>query len=532
MNMKRLDVAITTLIFLTLSVTCAAKDYYVSPRGDDANPGTMDKPWKTIEKLNSTTFGPDDRILFEGGQTFKGTLVLDAADSGAPGRKLTVTSYAGRAVIDGGTGRAISIDGCNHFVIRDLELKGAGRKSASTESGLFAQSARDIEVDDVEVWGFRKNGIHMNGVADVRITRVHAHDNGKEGIGIMGPARSRNIYIAHCLAENNAGDPSFTRTHSGSGIFVGYTDGAVIEYCEARFNGWDMGWRGGNGPVGIWTWQSDRVIMQFNISHHNRSTTGDGGGFDLDGGVTNSIIQYNYSHNNFGPGFLICQVGRNKFSGNIVRYNISQDDGLKTDKREGRTIRHVAAIRVWIGSENMIDTMVHNNTIFNSQGAAVDFGGTERGVSGKLPTITFYNNIFATGGPQIEYHDAARPLDSVGRFVGNLYFGLGGRGFQVGKYTDLNAWAAATGQEKVGDKVVGVVGDPLFRGGGVGLLMDPRKLATLLEYQVLQGSPAISKGLNLKKLFNIDPGTRDYYGNPLPADGSLDIGAHQFTSAR
>ncbi|HOK46282.1 MAG TPA: hypothetical protein PLK67_10140, partial [Bryobacteraceae bacterium] len=137
-----------------------------------------------------------------------------------------------------------------------------------------------------------------------------------------------------------------------------------------------------------------------------------------------------------------------------------------------------------------------------------------------------------TGGPQIEYHDAARPLDSVGRFVGNLYFGLGGRGFQVGKYTDLNAWAAATGQEKVGDKVVGVVGDPLFRGGGVGLLMDPRKLATLLEYQVLQGSPAISKGLNLKKLFNIDPGTRDYYGNPLPADGSLDIGAHQFTSAR
>lgn len=530
--MKHSHVVFTTLIFLTLGANCAAKDYYVSPRGNDANPGTKDKPWRTIEKLNSTTFGPNDRILFEGGQTFAGTLVLDAADSGAPGKKLTVSSYAGRAVIDAGTGRAISIDGCNQVVIRDLALKGAGRKSGSTESGLWAQSAEDIEVDQVEIWGFRRNGIHMNGVADVRITRVHAHDNGKEGIGIMGPARSRNIYIGHCLAENNPGDPSFTRSHSGSGIFVGYTDGALIEYCEARYNGWDMGWRGGNGPVGIWTWQSDRVIMQFNISHHNRSPTGDGGGFDFDGGVTNSVIQYNYSHNNFGPGFLICQVGRNKFSGNIVRYNISQDDGLKTDKRENRTIRNVAAIRVWIGGENMLDTLVHNNTIFNSQGSAVDFGGTERGVKGNLPKITFYNNIFATEGPQIEYHAAARPLHEAGRFVGNLYYGLGGRGFRVDKYTDLNEWAADTGQEKVGDQVVGIVGDPMLRRDGIGLLMDPRKLATLLEYQLLRESPAINNGLNLKKLFGIDPGTRDYYGNPLPADGSLDIGAHEFTPAR
>ncbi|HXK59656.1 MAG TPA: right-handed parallel beta-helix repeat-containing protein [Acidobacteriota bacterium] len=530
--MNRSHLVLKALIFSVLGANGAAKDYYVSPRGDDANPGTKDNPFRSIEKINSIDFQPGDSILFEGGQTFTGTLVLDAADSGEPGKKLTVTSYgSGRAVIDGGFGRAISIDGCNHVVIRNLRLKGSGRKSDSTESGLWAQSAEGLEVDEVEVWGFRRNGIHMNGVADVRITRVHAHDNGKEGIGIMGPARSRDVYIGYCLAENNPGDPSFTKTHSGSGIFVGYTDVALIEYCEARFNGWDMGWRGGNGPVGIWAWQSDRVVMQYNVSHHNRSTTGDGGGFDLDGGVTNSIIQYNYSHNNFGPGYLICQVGRNKFSGNIVRYNISQDDGLKTDKIEGRTVRQVAAIRVWIGGENMVDTLVHNNTIFNSQGAAVDFGGNEAVTRGTLPVITFCNNIFATGGPQIEYHEAPRPLQGVGRFVGNLYYGLGGRGFHVDHYTDINEWAAATGQEKVRDRVVGIVADPLLSQGGIGLLMDPKKLTTLYEYQLLPGSPAIDRGLDVKSLFGVDPGVRDYYGNPLPAAGSVDLGAHEYQPA-
>jgi hypothetical protein len=44
----------------------------------------------------------------------------------------------------------------------------------------------------------------------------------------------------------------------------------------------------------------------------------------------------------------------------------------------------------------------------------------------------------------------------------------------------------------------------------------------------LPGSPAIGNGLNLKQLFNIDPGPRDYYGTPLPTDGKLDMGAHQF----
>ena len=532
---------------LILALCCGnglAKDYYVSPRGNDANPGTKGSPWRTIERLNSTKFQPGDRILFEGGQTFSGTLQLGSDDSGAPGNKVTVGSYgAGRAVINGGLGRAISMDGCNHVLVHDLKLVGAGRKSSNTESGLVMQDVDGIDVDQVEVTGFRRNGVEMYGVQNVRLTRVHAHQNGKDGINCSemygvenvrrtGPKRSRNIYVGYCLAENNPGDPTFVKGLSGSGIVLGETDGALIEYCEARFNGWDMGWREGNGPVGIWTYDSDKVIMQYNVSHHNRSTTGDGGGFDIDGGVTNSIMQYNYSHDNFGPGFLICPIGEKRFANNIVRYNISQDDGLK---------RGVAPIHIWVTGQDIGPTLIHNNTVFNSQGSAIDFGMPEVNNVKKFPTFLIYNNIFVSEGPQILYYclslsdstgvkfsKAPKAVEEMGRFLGNLYWGLGGRGFRVGEYTDLNAWAAATGQEKIGDRIVGRFADPMLRQEGIGQSIDANKLASLFEYQLLPGSPAIDNGLNLKQLFNIDPGPRDYYGTPLPTDGKLDMGAHQF----
>ncbi len=52
----------------------------------------------------------------------------------------------------------------------------------------------------------------------------------------------------------------------------------------------------GNGPVGIWAYEADSVIIQHCISYKNKTSKGgeDGGGYDLDGGTTNSVIQYCY----------------------------------------------------------------------------------------------------------------------------------------------------------------------------------------------------------------------------------------------
>ena len=140
--------------------------------------------------------------------------------------------------------------------------------------------------------------------SSITITHVNAYENGFAGISIegeYGTKNSRQILIADCVVENNPGDPSNFKNHSGNGIIAGNCKSVTIEYCIATNNGWDMP-RIGNGPVGIWCYEADSVTIQYCISYKNKTSKGadDGGGFDLDGGVTNSIIQYCLSYENHG----------------------------------------------------------------------------------------------------------------------------------------------------------------------------------------------------------------------------------------
>jgi hypothetical protein len=513
-NMLRLGLI---LLGVLNSVSLWGADYYVSPRGSDSNPGSQAAPWKSLVKVSQTAFKPGDRILLEGGSSFQGTLLLDNRTSGTSQKRITVASYGnGRATIQAGKGSAIVLDSSDYVTISHLNCAGAGRKTGNSSSGVQVRNAKGAELTRLEVQGFQHSGVALSGVQDARVTHVHARSNGFAGISCIG-GMSRDLYIGYCLAENNPGDPTILDNHSGNGIVVGERiQNARIEYCEARYNGWDMP-RTGNGPVGIWAYQADNVVIQYCVSHHNRSTGTDGGGFDFDGGVTNSILQYNYSHDNHGAGYLLCQYGgASLFKKNIVRYNISQDDGLSN---------HNAGIYVWVGGVGMEDSEIYNNTIFNSKGAAVAFG-VPSNYKGELPRMTFRNNIFVAGEAQIEGGSAK------GRFEGNIYWAMGDGGFLVDGYTDLAAWVAATGQEKIDDTVVGRYVDPLLRKDEPGLLTDPMKLKTLAAYNLLAGSPAIDTGLDLRKQFNLDPGKKDFYGNSLPQGKNLDVGAHEFPSLK
>ena len=367
----------------------------------------------------------------------------------------------------------------------------------------------------MDVAGFRKSGVEIDGVDRAKILRVHAHENGFAGIS-SGGRLSHDLYIGYSLAENNPGDATIRNNHSGNGIVTGAVRGGVIEHCEARYNGWDMVWNG-TGPVGIWAYDSDRVTIQFCVAHHNRSTATDGGGFDLDGGLTNSVLQYNYSHDNFGSGYLICQYdGAKEFANNVVRYNISQDDGLSA---------HNAGIYVWVGGLGMKSTLVHNNTIVNTKGSAVAFGVDPKYAAEK-PKFEFYNNIFVSRTAQIGGGS------ELGRFAGNLYWAMGERGFEVDGQKDFKAWALATGQEMVDGRLAGVFADPRLRRDGAGLIEKPADLGKLHEYRLLPGSPAIGAGIDLRARFGLDAGARDYFGASLRDGARPSIGACQGEGAK
>ena len=91
--LRRLLTTLTLLLVVwSIQAYSQAKKYYVDATGgSDANNGLSSlTPWKTIARVNATSFGPGDTILFKGGETFRGSLV---PSSGSTAGYVTYSSY-------------------------------------------------------------------------------------------------------------------------------------------------------------------------------------------------------------------------------------------------------------------------------------------------------------------------------------------------------------------------------------------------------------------------------------------------------
>ena len=519
---------ITPVIFL---VSCAGNGpgknksktntFYVSSSGNDTNSGTIEQPWKSIDKVNAMDLDPGDIVCFRGSQTFPGTIILDSLDSGDGNLNIVITSYGeGKARIDGGENSALHTDGGSFISIEQLEMRGKGRKEGNTADGIFITNSQSIHIDRVEVYGFQHSGLHLHTCVDSKITNIYAHDNGFAGIHVTGTTAgdsvnydNKNIYIGYCVAENNPGAPTVVKNHRGNGILASSVDGGLIEYCEAFNNGWDMPWDG-NGPVGIWIWDCTNFIIQYCISHDNKTHPGarDGGGFDFDGGVSNSILQYCFSFNNQGTGIGLYEYGGVKtWENNIIRYNISQNDGQT----------HDGSLGIWKGEKGtMRNCEIYNNTFYNSnpESNVIWLYNSHPGFNFRN-NIFVYNSRFLYEGQHFEYE----------LFQGNVYWNLSG-GFELNGYKSIEEWAKATGNEMVGGAIAGIFTDPLLRAPGTVTVTDPEKISVeiLSGYQPQPGSPLIDKGLDMKALFEIDPGKIDIAGTKIPQEVEYDIGAVEY----
>ena len=505
-----------------LSEGAHGRSYFVSLSGDDNNPGFREKPWKSIARINSAHFKPGDSILFEGGSSFAGAIVLDSLDSGNELFAVTIGSWGkGKAIINGGKTAAINIYGCSFVSLKDLIVRGIGRKDGNSSDGILITHSRHIALTGIEISGFQHSGLYVNLCSAMIINDVHAHDNGFAGIHISGNTagdslkfENEDIYIGYCTTDNNPGDPTALTNHSGNGIVAASVRRGTIEYCEASNNGWDMPWTG-NGPVGIWIWDCSDFRIQHCISHDNKTNpvAQDGGGFDLDGGVSNSVIQYCLSYNNMGAGIGLFEFGDAKpWENNTIRYNISYNDGSLNG----------GSVAIWRGSPEMKmrRCQVYNNTFYNSTKRGYSFT-----VENSCPGFEFRNNIFVYSGAFIM--PGQKFVSEL--FQSNCYWNLSGNSSVAG-YDNLSEWAKATNNEMIDGKLAGVFINPCLQNPSGCILTDPSKLnaGNLAAFNLMAGSPLINRGLDLKNRFNIDPGSKDIAGSALPQGVGFDIGASEF----
>jgi len=466
--------------------------------------------WRTLDRVNAAAFKPGDRVLFEGGQTFMGTIKL-GNNAGTAAAPLVISSYGRQAaIIASGTSSGLSAYNVAGIEVRRLVFRGAGVRT-NTESGVsFYMDATDTQLqylrfDSLDVSGYMHKGIVVgswngaSGYSDVRITNCQTHANGESGIFSYSEslAAHHNWYVGNCQAFDNSGLPSVTYTNTGSGIVLSGIDGALIENCEAYHNGW-LNANPGGGPVGIWGYCCNNLVIQHCEAHHNSSGTAhDGGGFDLDGGCTNSTMQYNYSHDNGGPGYLLAQyVDAPPMHDLTIRYNVSENDARQYNQ---------GGIAVWSsGASGGIErALIHNNTVLVTPPADGSQPKALYIVSGAFNDLVVRNNVLVTTG-------RLAVLTTVSttnlRLEGNCYWNATQLVINWGgtTYTDLTQWRAATGQEQLVD------------GRATGVSADPQLPSADPTLPPMSDSPIQGSGLNLRAEFNISPGPQDFVGNPTP----------------
>lgn len=513
--------------------------YYVSPAGSDSNSGTSpSSPWQHISKVNSTTLNPGDMALFQGGQTFIGTLSI--THSGSSGNPITYGSYGtGSATIESPSAssfndRSITLANAHDITIQNLDCL-AGPANGNLVHGIKLTNSgttklSDIIIDHVSVHGFSSNGVFFDGTNSttpagfnsVTVSNSSFYDNAGDGIifatdvsSLNGHANIHsNIMIVQCVAHDNG----------ANGFAVQGMQTAIVEESTAYGNGAESA-----GSIGfLFASGDDSITVKNNEAYGNIYNISDGGGFDFDWGVTNSVMEYNYSHDNDGHGFQLDNPPINGTqypnSGNVIRYNISQNDGRTTSAS-------YSGIDIW---SQVTDASIYNNTVYMTPRSTADSNppaaiNIHPDGTAHASNISYNNNAIITA--QVNGNSATVPLITTSginssanvTFVGDEYWTSGGPfsiSFEGTNYTSFTSWQNTSGQEKVGGVGVALNADPQFLDAGQGVI------GSAAAYRLQGTSPLIAAGQSL----GIAGNDQDYFSTAIPTSGVPDIGAAEYVS--
>ena len=235
--------------------------FFISPDGDDANPGTETAPWKSFAHA-LPLLGPGVTLELEDGtyagattgflRAFCGVNPGSNASSGTPDRPITVRAQnERRAFLKGeGTGAPIELSACSNWVLEGLRAEGADVPGEmGDEAGsvvvltrgctnivlrrllaahpnryltatvyVIAHAASNILVEESEALDFHYYGFHAYDVQHMTFRRSYAHSrdvpdiagalmptsNDTTGDGGFLLTKSSNAIIENCIAEHVA----------------------------------------------------------------------------------------------------------------------------------------------------------------------------------------------------------------------------------------------------------------------------------------------------------------------------------------
>jgi hypothetical protein len=273
-------------VMMAIGINVHAKIYYVSTTGKNSNPGTIDKPFKTLQKISNLRLLPGDIVYIRAGTYKSATSSRSFGNSwmlrninGSASNPITIAAYpgdfpnGGRVIFDcsdyshpaGWTN--IVVSNCSYLLIKGIRTTGNPQiRAGSVHAGwwLLNNPRGNITLENCESDHIGHNGFRL--------------DN------------TDNVFYLNCDAHHidNPFDPG-VQHHGGSDGFGRYNTNntsanTIYRGCRAWFCS-DDGWDCFSSPGKVtyencWSFWNGYAQDIFPLVHtYKGDTWGDGNGF-------------------------------------------------------------------------------------------------------------------------------------------------------------------------------------------------------------------------------------------------------------
>jgi hypothetical protein len=541
----KLQVILLTLVALLFSVPAVwAATYYVdATNGNDLNNGlSISTAWKTLAKLNASTFAPGDQILLKRGELWRENILLGW--SGLPDNPILFAAYGtgDRPIVTGSQPiTEWTPAGGNIF----LATVPAETLKVFYNGAPLTHNTTSFQNLGSNQWNWDSNTLYINVGAHpsnglVEIITLDSTNNGFAlWDGTQIPGRGGRSYVTI--------DGIHIRHFKLNGIQAVNTDHVIVRNCLIQFIGPGDAF-GANNPVGIGlNHNASNALIENNVIHDITDDywqdTGAAGvyvgtayrgtlyvaqnntirnndifrvntGIPIKYGSKNNIIEANTIHDASYAG--ITSVGDMSGAGNILRYNQIYD--IAADGSMGIMVFNNTAVHyniiyncyngIFINTnttdyENRMNAGM-NNTIYNNTFHKNVIGVTFANERNARSNVLKNNIMYDTRGIWFNISNSdiiANTYDhnSYYRSDDPHFFYLGGTGYTFAE------WQSRSGQE------------------AHSLWEDP-KLSNIgkHDYTLTPTSPCVDKGeaVGLQ---------RDISGSVVPQGNGVDIGAYELS---
>ena len=490
---SRLAQAVAALVLAACGGAAdAASTYYVATTGNDASPGTLAAPWKTINHAAQVAVA-GDTVLVRGG-TYSEFVTVAHSGSASAGY-ITFQNYTGESPIVDGT----TVSCCNGSIrgLFNIDSK-SYVKISGFEIRNFKSTANTDEPAGIYVTGSGSYVQLLNNKVHDIVTTAEADNGNAHGIGVYGTATTPYAYVTISGNEvyNMRTGWSETMTLDGNVTNFAVTGNTVHDNDNIGIDAagwWGMG-PSGHDQAKIGTISGNTV---YNItSGSNGAYNGDLGADAIYcDGCAQVTIERNLIHDaDYGI------EAASEISGHVASA-VTIRDNLVYDTNQADI--SIGGYNASVGGSDSI-TIV-NNTLLQSAGAA----GNGFQIQYKATNNVFKNNIVYLANPGSFLYYFTKLATAPVAMDYNVYYASAANPTWVWKnkgYSSIASFRTASAQDAHSKYA-----DPLFVNFGGH------------DFHVLGTSPAVGAGTNLGAAV---VGTLDFAGNARVVN-AIDVGGYE-----